>query len=67
MQVARKYFRSSFTSWESLFAEAAEFASTITPDRLISISHSADRGTGVVAVWYWDEGDGADPASRPYN
>lgn len=49
-----KVFRSSLTTWESLFAEAAEFATRLGPDRLIAVSHSADNGEGVVAVWYWE-------------
>jgi hypothetical protein len=49
-----KMFRSSLTTWESLFAEAAEFASQLGPERLINISHSADGGEGIVTVWYWD-------------
>ncbi len=54
-RVGFKLFRSSLLSWESLFAQAAEFASTIGPRRLISISHSEDRNEGVVAVWYWEK------------
>ena len=49
-----KLFQSSLTTWESLFAEAAEFASQLGPERLITVSHSADQGEGVVAVWYWE-------------
>jgi hypothetical protein len=49
-----KTFRSGLATWESLFAEAAEFASEVGPERLISVSHSADNGEGVVTVWYWD-------------
>lgn len=47
-------FRSSLTTWEALFAEAAEFATRLGPERLITVSHSADNGEGVVAVWYWE-------------
>lgn len=47
-----KVFRGAFTKWETLFAQAAEFASGLGPDRLISISHSEDE---VVAVWYWSD------------
>ena len=46
--------RGGFSSWDTLFAEAAEFASRVGPDRLINISHSSDNGDGVIAVWYWD-------------
>jgi len=50
-----KIFRSSFKSWENLFAEAAAFAEVLGPDRLVTISHSADKSDGVVAVWYWSD------------
>jgi len=48
-------FQRTFTlsSWDSLLADAAEFANSLQPDRLINISHSADQSTGVVVVWYW--------------
>jgi hypothetical protein len=49
-----KVFRSSLTTWEALFAEAAEFATWLGPERLITVSHSADNGEAVVAVWYWE-------------
>jgi hypothetical protein len=48
-------FRSGFETWESLFAQAAEFATQIGRERLIGISHSEDKEDGVVAVWYWGE------------
>jgi hypothetical protein len=48
-------FRSTFDSWDSLFGEAAEFATQIGRERLIGISHSEDGNDGVVAVWYWGE------------
>lgn len=46
-------FRSTFTSWESLFAEAAAYAESIGREQLIGISHSSDHSEGVVTVWYW--------------
>ena len=46
-------FKSSFKSWESLFAEAATFAEGVGRENLIDISHSEDQGKGVVTVWYW--------------
>jgi hypothetical protein len=49
-----KVFKGSWSSWETLFGDAANFASQIGPDRLISISHSADHAEGVVTVWYWE-------------
>ena len=48
-----KTFRGLFASWDQLFREAADFATELGPDRVISISHSADRSDGVVVVWYW--------------
>lgn len=56
------------SSWDQLFQEAAEFASEIGPDRLINISHSADAGDGVIAIWYWSGGgdsrwQGSEPGS----
>jgi hypothetical protein len=57
MLVQFRVFESSFQSWETLFTEAAEFASHV--DHLISISHSHAGpglgGIGVVTVWYWAE------------
>jgi hypothetical protein len=52
-EVRFEIFRSGMSSWQALFAEAAAFASRIGPDALINISHSADKGDGVVTVWYW--------------
>jgi hypothetical protein len=52
-----KQFRSTFASWDELFSEAAEFATTLGPERLISISHSEDSSKGVVAVWYWGDSE----------
>ena len=47
-------FRGTFSSWESLFSQAAALASTIGKEHLISISHSSDHSEGVVTVWYWE-------------
>jgi len=47
-------FRGVFTSWNALFQRAADFASTLGPDRVINISHSDDHSDGVVTVWYWE-------------
>jgi hypothetical protein len=51
--VVFKTFRGTFKSWKQLFTEAAEFATGIGKDRLITISHSADHSEGVITVWYW--------------
>ena len=55
MQIEFRTFQSSWSSWEELFQEAAEFAAPLGKERLISISHSADQSKGVVTVWYWSE------------
>lgn len=54
MRVAFKVFRGALVTWQTLFEEAASFASQVGPERLISISHSEDHSDGVVTVWYWD-------------
>jgi hypothetical protein len=55
MKVKYKFFRGSFTSWDELFAEAAEFASEIGPTLVINISHAVAGTDGTVAVWYWSD------------
>jgi len=44
-----------FSSWETLFAQAAQFATEIGEEQIISISHSEDSSSGVVTVWYWSD------------
>jgi hypothetical protein len=53
LRVAFKTFSSSWRDWDTLFTDAAAFATRIGQERLISISHSADAGSGVVTVWFW--------------
>jgi hypothetical protein len=48
-----RIFRGTFATWNGLCTEAAEFASTVGPENLISISHSEDKDDGVVTVWFW--------------
>ncbi len=55
MKVKFQVFRGIFSSWETLFQQAAEFATAIGRDKLITISHSEDQVQGVVTVWYWSE------------
>ena len=52
-QVSFEVFRGTWASWADLFTQAADFASELGPERLISISHSEDENDGVVTVWYW--------------
>lgn len=51
--VGFEVFRGTLTTWDALFASAAELATKIGPENLITISHSADRNQGVVTVWFW--------------
>jgi hypothetical protein len=55
-QMQYRMFRGgSFTSWEELFQEVADFATSVGRDRVASISHSEDQNVAVITVWYWDE------------
>ena len=56
-RMAYRTFRGTFATWEKLFAEAADFATEIGPERVVGISHSDDRSDGVVTVWYWTTED----------
>src|SRR5262245_48513993 len=58
-RMSYRVFRGTFATWDELFKEAAEFASYIGPERVISISHSEDKDDGVVAVWYWSDATNA--------
>jgi hypothetical protein len=49
-----RMFSSYTKSWETLFDEVARFLSELGRERVISVSHSADSGQGVVAVWFWE-------------
>lgn len=40
------------TAWEKPMLAAAEFASTLERNDILSISHSSDGGDGTVVVWY---------------
>jgi hypothetical protein len=65
VHVRFRIFRSSFSSWTTLFQEAADFAATVAPDRLINISHDCDPAReGTVCVWYWDD-ESAGEAAQP--
>jgi hypothetical protein len=58
-------FPQHFSSWETLFQQAADFASAIAPDRLINISHDCDPAReGTACIWYWDD-EPADDAENP--
>ena len=49
-----RVFRSTlFTSWDSIFQEAADFATQIGRENVMCISHSDANLNGIVTVWYW--------------
>jgi len=54
MRATFEVFSANFSSWHTLFEQAAALATELGPERLIGISHSADRTEGVVTVWYWE-------------
>jgi len=64
MKVTFKMFRGAFKDWTSLFGEACDFANTLGPDELLSISHSCDHNDGVVTVWFYSRNDPA-TSDRP--
>jgi hypothetical protein len=51
-------FKDAWKPWEAIYQEAADFASSVGRDRLITITAhgaGANNGEGYVTVWYWDE------------
>jgi hypothetical protein len=55
MRVHFELFQSLGKPWNTLCEEAADFASKLPPERLISIAHSEDQDDAVLTVWYWKE------------
>ena len=53
MQARFRIFKSHVSPWPKIFSQAATFATSLGPERLIGISHSCDQNIGVVTVWYW--------------
>ena len=47
-------FRSRISTWDKLFEEASNFATSVGKERLVTITTSADQGEGIVVVWYWE-------------
>ena len=66
MSVQFRVFRGGpLTIWEDIFRDAADFASSLGRDRIISISHSAEPGRAAVTVWYWSDGRASARDSKP--
>ena len=47
-------FRGVFASFDLHFRQAADFATSVGKEDMISISHSEDKEDGVVTVYYWN-------------
>ncbi len=41
-----RIFRGTMTTWNTLFTDAAKFATSVGPERVISVAHSETRATG---------------------
>jgi hypothetical protein len=54
-RLAFQVFRGTWISWQNLFAQAAQWATEIGPERVVGISHSSDSNDGIVTVWYWTQ------------
>jgi hypothetical protein len=57
MKTTFRVFRSegfSDLQLEPTATAASEFASSLGPERLISISHALDVHIHIVTVWYWE-------------
>ena len=51
-EVKFELFKSSTKTWAKMCEEAAAFATSTGPERIINISISEDQGKGVIVVWY---------------
>jgi hypothetical protein len=59
--MAYRVFRGgAFVTWDQIFTDAAKFATELGPEKVLGISHSEDKGDGVVTVWYWSAEDEAE-------
>ncbi len=65
MLVRFKAFESQLSTRQKILQKAADFASQVGRERLISITHSEDRDDEVVTIWYWDEPREGKPAAAP--
>lgn len=54
MRVNVRIFSSNARSLGDICSEAADFASTLQPATLISISHAKEGTAAWVAVWFWE-------------
>jgi len=63
--VGFRRFGGTFSSWDSLMTQAADFASRLPAGDLIGISHSAMQLEGMVVVWYWHDASPAAESDAP--
>ena len=55
MRVNFKTFQSFTRSWDDLRQDAAQFASSVGRDNLITITVVLEAPKGIINVWYWGE------------
>ena len=53
MKLKFQKFSAYIKSWEQVFQEAADFATSVGRENVVSISHSEDHNEAIVTVWYW--------------
>ena len=54
-QMKFRKFTAYIKSWETVFQEAADFASSVGREQVVSVSHSEDHNEAIITVWFWDE------------
>jgi hypothetical protein len=59
MQTTCQFWKSGFDSRETMFQNAADFASQLPKGRVINISYSANGNQGIVCIWYWADDEPA--------
>ena len=54
MTLQFKVFRSTVSTWNTLFEQASKFATSIGQERVVNITTSSTNSNeGIVVVWYW--------------
>jgi hypothetical protein len=55
MTASHRIFRAgSFTSWDQFAQEVSDFLTSLGQGRVIAVSHSEDKSSAVVIVWFWE-------------
>lgn len=63
IQAKCRLFKSFTDSWETMSGEVAEFLTALGPGKVIGVSHSHHNNLGVIAVWYWEVPEDAEPSA----